>query len=313
MSVYPVESAKDSGWRRSTEFTKGCIEGYSKRWYTYPYPNAVNVAGAVSGMEYPGIVFCFLLSEKKDLWGVTSHEFGHTWFPMIVGSNERKYAWMDEGLNTFINSVADSDFNRGEFSTKARYRERSVRFFQSNSESIMTSPEVTNARYLGANAYEKPGMGLELLRYDVLGEARFDSAFRYYIRSWAYKHPTPWDFFHAMENSSGEDLSWFWRGWFMNNWKLDQAVIAVDYVQSNPANGSLITIQNREKLPMPATVEVKEIGGKTGRVSLPVEIWQRGSDWKFYYPSTRKIESVTIDPDRMLPDINESNNVWKGN
>jgi hypothetical protein len=313
MSVYPIESARDSGWKRSTEFVKGAIESYSSRWYIYPYPNAVNVAGPVSGMEYPGIVFCFSYSQGRELWGVTSHEFGHTWFPMIVGSNERKYAWMDEGFNTFINSVADKDFNNGEFFQKPRYRERATRFFQPNSESIMTIPEVTNPRYLAANAYTKPGMGLELLRYDVLGEARFDSAFRYYIRSWAFKHPTPWDFFHAMENGSGEDLSWFWRGWFMNNWKLDEAVSNVEYPQSNPANGALITIQNREKLPMPVTVEVKETGGKTGRVNLPVEIWQRGGEWKFYYPSTRKIESVTIDPDGMLPDTDESNNVWKGN
>jgi hypothetical protein len=313
MSVYPIESASEDGWKRSTEFTKGCIEGYSARWYPYPYPNAVNAAGPVSGMEYPGIVFCLTLSVGKDLWGVTSHEFGHTWFPMIVGSNERKFPWMDEGFNTFINSVADKDFNKGEFEQSPRYRERSVRFFQPSSEAIMTSPEVTNPRYLAANAYEKPAIGLALLRYDVLGEARFDSAFCYYIRNWAFKHPTPWDFFHAMENGSGEDLSWFWRGWFMNNWKIDMAVVGVEYIQNNPANGALITIQNREKLPMPVTVEVKEINGKTAVIKFPVEIWQRGGDWKFEYPSTRKIESVTIDPDKMLPDSDESNNVWKAN
>ena len=313
MSVYPLESAKDSGWKRSTEFVKGAIESYADRWYPYPYPNAVNVAGSVSGMEYPGIVFCHFFSYGRELWGVTNHEFGHTWFPMIVGSNERKYPWMDEGFNTFINSIADKDFNKGEFSSKPRIRERSSRYFQSYSEGIMTTPEVTNPRYLPVNAYDKPAMGLELLRYDILGEARFDSAFRYYIRSWAFKHPTPWDFFHAMENGSGEDLSWFWRGWFLYNWKLDIAVSKVDYVQSNPANGAVITIQNREKLPMPVTVEVKETGGQTGRVKLPVEIWQKGSEWKFYYPSTRQIETVTIDPDKMLPDADETNNVWKEN
>jgi hypothetical protein len=313
MSVYPVESATASGWNRSTEFVKGSVESYSARWFPYPYPNAVNVAGPVSGMEYPGIVFCHMNTQGKELWGVTSHEFGHTWFPMIVGSNERKYAWMDEGFNTFLNSVADKDFNKGEFFVKTKYREQSVRFFQSNAESIMTSPEVTGPHYLGINAYAKPGMGLELLRYDVLGEERFDSAFRYYIRSWAYKHPTPWDFFHAIENAGGEDLTWFWRGWFLNNWKIDQAVTNVEYLQSNPVNGAIITIQNREKLPMPVTVEVKEINGKTGRIKLPVEIWERGGEWKFFYPSTRKIDSVTIDPDRMLPDSDESNNVWKAN
>jgi len=94
---------------------------------------------------------------------------------------------------------------------------------------------------------------------------------------------------------------------------VDIAVTKVDYVQSSPANGAVITIQNREKLPMPVTVEIKETGGQTSRVNLPVEIWQKGSEWKFYYPSTRQIESVTIDPDRMLPDADESNNVWKAN
>ena len=232
MSLYPVESALDSGWKRSTEFTKGAIEHYSEKWFPYPYPNAVSVAGSVAGMEYPGIVFCGAFDQKRGLWGVINHEFGHTWFPMIVGSNERKYPWMDEGFNTFINSVSDKYFNHGEFYRPPHNSARGTRFFGPNAESIMTVPEVTNPRYLAANAYEKPSMGLELLREDILGEEKFDSAFRYYIRSWAYKHPTPWDFFHAMENSSGETLDWFWRGWFFNNWKVDQAVTNVELGQS---------------------------------------------------------------------------------
>ena len=118
------------------------------------------------------------------------------------------------------------------------------------------------------NAYDKPGLGLELLRYDILGEERFDSAFRYYIRNWAYKHPTPWDFFHAMENSSGEDLSWFWRGWFMNNWKIDQAVTGVDYIQYNPANGRNDHHSKPRKTSHACNRRNKEIGGKTGSVKL---------------------------------------------
>ncbi|MDP4131538.1 MAG: M1 family metallopeptidase [Bacteroidota bacterium] len=310
MSVYPPEYALDSGWKRSTEFVKGAIEHYSKKWFPFPYPVAVNVAGTVAGMEYPGIVFCSAFSQKKSLWGVTSHEFGHTWFPMIVGSNERKYPWMDEGFNTFINSVADKNFNHSEFYEPPHNRSRATRFFQPYSEGIMTIPDVTNPRYLAANAYDKPAMGLELLREQILGEEKFDNAFRYYISSWAYKHPTPWDFFHAIENYSGETLDWFWRGWFLNNWRIDQAVMDVDYPESSPANGAVITIENREQLPMPVTVEVKETGGKTGRVKLPVEVWMHGPVWKFFYPSTRKIETVTIDPDKVLPDNNESNNVW---
>jgi Peptidase family M1 domain len=312
MSVYPVESAKEKGWKRGTEFVKGAIEHYSKQWFEFPYPVAINVAGNVNGMEYPGIVFCSSFAEGGNLWGVTSHEFGHTWFPMIVGSNERKYPWMDEGFNTFINSVADKAFNNGEFANKNLNRHALAKFvFGANTESILTIPDVTSQNNLGINAYFKPGMGLELLRDVILGKERFDYAFRYYISNWAYKHPTPWDFFHAIENASGETLDWFWRGWFINNWQLDQSVKSVDYVDNDSSKGALITIENLEKLPMPVNVEITEANGKIGRVNLPVEIWEHGSSWKFHYASTDKITQVTIDPDKLLPDVNDANNTWK--
>ena len=126
-SIYPAEknqwpsvcilwkALQKNGWQRSTEMVKASIEHYSKKWFEFPYPAATNVAGIVGGMEYPGIVFCSSASSGAGLWGVTDHEFGHTWFPMIVGSNERKYAWMDEGFNTFINDGSTEAFNKGEF------------------------------------------------------------------------------------------------------------------------------------------------------------------------------------------------------
>ena len=120
MSVYPVESNGDNAWESSTEYTKAAMEGYSKRWFEFPYTSAVNVASNMGGMEYPGIVFCGYKAKGAGLWGVTDHEFGHTWFPMIVGSNERKYGWMDEGFNTFINGISTEDFNNGEYKPKHR-------------------------------------------------------------------------------------------------------------------------------------------------------------------------------------------------
>lgn len=312
MSAYPVESAQDTAWKRSTEYVKGAIEFYSSYLYPFTYPTATNVAGIVGGMEYPGIVFCSARSNKGGLWGVTSHEFGHNWFPMIVGSNERKYPWMDEGFNTFINTLAQKAFNNGEYKNNrpmnAQILTRS--FFSEGSESILTIPDVTRNANLGTVAYRKPGFGLQLLRENILGPDRFDSAFRYYVHRWAFKHPTPWDFFHCMENASGETLDWFWRGWFMNNWKLDQAVTDVAYVQNDSTKGSVITIALLEKLPMPVTVEVKEANGKTGRISMPVEIWMHGSPLKFVYNSTSRLEKVTIDPDNTLPDTNPKNNSW---
>jgi len=310
-SLYPRESSGDSAWGRSTEYVKACIEFYSKYLYEFTYPAATNIAGVVGGMEYPGIVFCSARSNRGRLWGVTRHEFGHNWFPMIVGSNERKYSWMDEGFNTFINTVADSAFNNGEYFRAVGSRDRMARPYYGAVNPMLTIPDQEPTMEWGILSYNKPGTGLELLREEVLGKDRFDYAFRYYVHAWAFKHPTPYDFFHAMENASGETLDWFWRGWVFNNWKIDQAVAGVDYVGGDPAKGASITIQNKEKLPMPVTVEVKEENGTTNRVKLPVEIWEKGGSWKFHYPSTGKIVQVTIDPDQRYPDADRSNNTFK--
>lgn len=308
-SVYPVESAGEKAWKRSTEFVKACIELYSKEWYEFTYPSATNVAGIVGGMEYPGIVFCSWKSTGGGLWGVTNHEFGHNWFPMIVGSNERKYPWMDEGFNTFINGVDTKEFNNGEFNGKMDVQKMAPYLFKKDADAIMTIPDVTQNSFLGVAAYQKPGTGLDILRNHILGVERFDSAFRTYIARWAFKHPTPWDFFRTMENVSGEDLSYFWRGWFLTNSKLDQGVTEIKYVDNDPAKGVLITLVNKEQLVLPVPLLIEQENGKTDSITLPVEIWQRGGKWIFQYASSSKIKKVTIDPNHDYPDINPANNV----
>jgi hypothetical protein len=311
-SVYPAESNEAAAWQRSTEFVKGCIELYSEEWFPFTYPVATNVAGIVAGMEYPGIVFCSSGERGGGLWEVTNHEFGHNWFPMIVGSNERKYAWMDEGFNTFINGVDTKVFNKGEFTHRSDAQKAAAYMFGEKSEAIFTIPDVIQANNLGSAAYSKPAMALDLLRKYILGEKRFDYAFRTYIRRWAFKHPTPWDFFHCMENAGGEDLGWFWRGWILNNWKLDQGVKGVKYVEGDPAKGAIITIENLEEMAMPVVLVVAQESGKTDTLTLPVEIWQHGPTKAFAYPSTSKIKSILIDPAHDFPDINPANNLWTG-
>lgn len=311
-SVYPVESIGKDAWTRSTEYVKGAIEIYSAKWFPYTYPVATNVAGNVTGMEYPGIVFCSMSSVKGDLWDVTNHEFGHNWFPMIVGSNERKYAWMDEGFNTFLNTVDTKVFNHGEFYVKNDEHQRAHEMFPPEANSIMTTPDVTPDNFSGYSEYDKPALGLTILREQILGEERFDYAFQTYIKRWAFKHPTPWDFFHTMDNAAGEDLSWFWNEWFFTTWKLDQAIDSVDYTNNDPSEGAIITIENLEEMALPVTIKVKEENGKTSIVKLPAEIWQHGSQWSFKYKSTSKIISAVIDPDHILPDINPENNVYSG-
>ena len=313
VSVYPIESIAGQGWQRSSEMVKAAIEHYSNKWFEFPYPAATNVAGIVTGMEYPGIVFCGFRSTDGRLWDITDHEFGHTWFPMIVGSNERKYPWMDEGFNTFINILSTREFNRGEFNSPDYSVDDLAEhiFADGIKDPLMTAPEVIQPENLTEAAYDKPAMMLYVLRDVVLDSQRFDAAFREYIRRWAFRHPTPWDFFHTMENVSGEDLSWFWRAWVFNNWKLDQAIKNVRYINGMPGKGSEITIANLEKMPMPAIVLVRETNGKEHMINLPVEVWQRGDEWTFRVATTSEIKEVILDPDKKLPDYNRTNNNWK--
>lgn len=312
ISAYPVESAGDNLWGRSTEYVKKSIEYNSSKWFPYPYPAATAVAGIVSGMEFPGIVFCGYKARNKDLWDVNDHEFGHTWFPMIVGSNERLYGWMDEGFNTFINTLSTADFNMGEYYAKPTDMHQQANVFTGGAlEPVMSQPDNMKEAHVGTLLYRKPSAGLVLLREQILGPERFDFAFKTYIENWAYKHPTPDDFFHTMENASGESLQWFWRGWFLNNWRLDVAVSDVEYVDDDPAKGALITIDNLEKMAMPVVLEIKTVSGKVSRIKLPVEIWERNRSWTFKYPSTEAIKSVTYDPDDVFPDCNPANNVWR--
>lgn len=314
MSVYPYEVADDSAWGRSTEYVKHSIEYYSKTWFPYPYPAAVNVAGRVGGMEYPGIVFCSKKAKGRKLWGVTDHEFGHIWFPMIVGSNERRYMWQDEGFNSFINIYSAKDFNKGEYKSRRDSARKIVNYTLSDtSEAIMNYPDVIQSKSLGNNAYFKTAVGLKMLREIVLGHDRFDYAFREYIKRWAFKHPTPKDFFRTMNSVAGENLNWFWKQWFYNDWSLDQAVDKVQYVNGEPKEGSVITISNREKMAMPVELKIIEKNGNILFKKLPVEIWHRGGTWSFKVNTTSLLDSVIVDPNFQLPDNNQANNIWTSN
>lgn len=312
VSAHPVESAGTDAYGRGVEYVKASIEHYSNKWFEYPYPMAVNIAANVSGMEYPGIVFCGWKAKGEQAWGVIDHEFGHSWFPMIVGSNERKYGWMDEGFNTFINGLSAEAFNNGEYKNQRDDMHKVAKYIaQPSREMIMLTPDAMVEQNIGVNLYSKPAWGLNLLRNEVVGADRFDYAFKNYIKHWAFKHPTPFDFFRAMENGAGEDLSWFWKGWFLDNWKMDQAITSVKPSKKEAgAAGYDIEIANLEQLPMPIIMDVKTVSGKTTRVKLPVDVWMRNKSWVVNFPTTEEVVSVVLDPEHVLPDVDEANNTW---
>lgn len=306
-SVYPKESDGKEAWGRSTEYGKASIEHYSKKWYEYPYPVAVNVAAEINGMEYPGVNFCSWRSKGAGLWGVTDHEFGHNWFPMVVGTNERRHAWMDEGFNTFINYYSFLEFNNGEYTNSLIQTRRYLGWLTSKDrEPIATHADRTQSNNLGMVAYMKPALGLMMLREYVLGAERFDNAFRSYIKTWAYKHPQPTDFFNHMENVAGENLDWFWKGWFYSNANID---LAINSVQPYGAN-YLVSLSNLGEMPMPVLLEITYDDGQKERRMLPVEIWFKGNQWSHLLKVDKKVVGVEIDPDKVITDINVANDKW---
>ena len=312
MSAYPKEgigTGGEAGWEASTQYLRHSIPYYSETWFRYPYPVAVNVAGIVGGMEYPGIVFCSVEARDQGLFGVTDHEFGHTWFPMIVGSDERRYAWMDEGFNTFINYYSNIAFYGEGAGRTARVAPETVAQRMQEpiaDQPIYTYPDQLRGEGLGFLAYRKPGAGLILLREYILGPERFDPAFREYIQRWAFKHPQPADFFRTIEDGAGEDLDWFWRGWFFGTDRLDQAIAGV----TADDDGTTIEVTHREGLLMPAELELRYADGTAERLRLPVEAF-------FTEPShgvrigRSDLVGVTIDPDGLLPDADRENNAWQ--
>lgn len=306
-SVYPKESDGNKAWGRSTEYTKNSIENYSKKWFEYPYPVATNVAAEIGGMEYPGLSFCSWKSTDASLWGVTDHEFGHNWFPMIVGSNERRYAWMDEGFNTFINYYSTKEF--GEYPARLNQVRNLTNWLRSYTrEGIDTYPDVTNLENLAMTAYYKPAVGLFMLREYILGPERFDNAFKSYIKTWAYKHPQPADFFNHIENVAGENLSWFFGNWFYGTGNIDLGIKEVTPTRNS--NGFIIRLENKGSVPMPVELRITYQDGSKEDLRLPVEIWERGDTWSHIVETNKKPKQVEIDPDKRLPDVDYSNDIF---
>ena len=317
MSAYPVEGIGSNKWDRSTEYVKANIEHFST-WYPYPYPAAINLGGHGAGMEYPGIVFDGMQDKDDLLFWITAHELGHNWFPMIVGSDERRHAFMDEGFNTFIDVYASDAFNDGEFAPKrdSEYAPKGGNpveeivpvLADSEAPTLMAPAEATDEKYRHSVAYFKSALGLVLLREEIVGPERFDPAFKDYISTWAYKHPSPSDFFRFMESAAGEDLSWWWRGWYLNNWQLDMAITAVEAIDDKHGKGTKFSFQSNQKLVMPATLRVQYSDNTQEGFRIPVERWMRTSTPSVVLPVTKKVKRVTLDPDHKLPDADRSNN-----
>ena len=310
-SLYPAEGMgggnRAPGWEESTEYVQHSVEFYSERYAPYPYDNAINVGGIVAGMEYPQVMFCSVEARGRGLFGVTDHEFGHTWFPMLVGSDERRWAWMDEGLNTFMNLYSTADFYDQDVKRVIQQSIRQTASFMRSpyaDQPIMTQADHIRRQALGMLAYRKPAAGLALLREYIIGPDRFDEAFNAYIERWAYKHPQPADFFRTIESVAGEELDWFWRGWFYETDTADPAVGTVDTEARTAA------IVQEAGLLLPVPVELTFDDGSTQMVRVPTEAFATGDAHAISWDEGQTVDHITIDPQQMLPDVDRSNNAW---
>ncbi|MFM7839568.1 MAG: M1 family aminopeptidase, partial [Chitinophagaceae bacterium] len=262
MSAYGKE-AYNLYRKYSTKAVAHTIKTYSKFTIPYPYPVAQSLEAA-NGMEYPMICFNYGRTEKDGSYsettkygmlGVVIHEVGHNFFPMIINNDERQWSWMDEGLNSFVQYLAEELWDN-KFPTRggpAWTITDYMKLPKDQLEPIMSNSE--NIVGFGPNAYTKPATGLNILRETIMGRQLFDYAFKEYARRWAFKHPEPADFFRTLEDASGEDLDWFWRGWFFGTEACDLAIDTVKYFKAD------ISVDPKESTPSTSLVALPKPGG----------------------------------------------------
>ena len=323
MSFYPKEG--EPLWSKySTEAVMHTMKVYSKYSFDYPYPTAQSVNGPVGGMEYPMITFngprteleddgtrTYSRSEKEFLIGVVIHEVGHIYYPMIVNSDERQWTWMDEGLNTFVQYLAEQEWDINYRSDRGEPRWMTEFMSSSYQVPIMTNSE--SLLQFGNNAYGKPATALVVLRETILGRELFDQAFREYSVRWKFKRPTPYDFFRTMEEASGVDLDWFWRGWFYSTDHVDIALNNIHLASLDTLDPQINLAKDRvdfENEPLILHDQRNEAAKIETRVTERPELLDIYNEYDEFTPSDREMrDSKEILED--LYDKNDSDPEWK--
>jgi hypothetical protein len=300
---------RTSHWDQAARYGRHSVEFLSKYLWPYPYSHMTAVDGPTScgGMEYPMMTCIGGQWDTLKMYEVVVHEIAHMWTPMLVGSDEKRFAWMDEGFAQFSQSQAMPDFFKG-YDDEAENREPYLNLAMGGGEVELMHHGDRYPSYTayGTASYYKTATILVALR-GVLGKETFEKALKEYGRRWQYKHPTPYDFFNTVEDVSGRDLSWFWRTWFFETWKLDQAIDTVA-----AAGDSLeVVVANRGRAPMPVHLVVTRSEGEPQTVEIPVSVWFTGlKRTTVRIAREPAIKTIEIDPKREFPDIDRGNGMW---
>jgi len=314
-NAYYRPSAIDT-WKDGADMSRMSIMEYSERWFQYPYPQITAVEGPISGMEYPMVAMEAKSNDKYELYNVVTHEIGHMWFPMIVGSNERMHMWQDEGFNTFINTFSEARRypEKGDQMSRAGDERALVTQYMEHNvdEPLEINPDRINPQLLGENAYVKTSVALQQLRQEILGPAAFDDAFRTYIQRWAFKHPSPTDFFRTMEDVSGKRLDWYFREWFLENQHFDPAIDSVVTAQHGDSMLVGVLYANHARGVEPIRARFTFSDGSTQDFNYPAEVWSTNTRMypREYAFVGKKLVRIELDPDKRLVDVDRGNNSW---
>ncbi len=300
-------------WTESARMTKDAIETFSRNVYPYTYPHITSTEGLVGGMEYPMIVFVRDFDTEQTTQRVIAHELGHMWFPMMVGSDETAYAWMDEGINTFITIfAAEHYYPESTERTQVRDAYREYTRQDGLALSVMAAPDAIAAGggSVGVLGYRHPATALLALR-EILGEETFDRALSTYTERWLFKHPAPWDFFHAFEEIAGRDLDWFWVPWFYGPAVSDLAIDAVEEHAMGGQNHVVVTVRNDGTVLSPIRAVVTTESGETAVAEAPPTRWFEGKTMVNVETTVDgDVARVELDPEGVFADVDDSDDVW---
>lgn len=310
--VHALYRSQARSWREAARYTRHALTFHAERWHPYIYPQITSLEGPIGGMEYPMVVFVGGFPDTMSLYGTIDHEVAHQWFPMMVGNNETQFAWLDEGVGTYIEELAANDI----FPTVPAFAVPLAQYLQiagTDYETPMMRPADLYPSYgsFGIASYFKPAVMLRALGA-IIGEETLHDGLREYARRWLLKHPYPQDFFRTIESVAGRDLSWFWTPWWFGTGVFDQGIAGVVAEPAGAGERVTVTVEDRGEVPLPTLIVATLENGEVRRVRIPESYWLTGArSQTAVLEVTSPVVRVELDPEQLFPDVDRSDNTWQ--